>query len=430
MTVSLDDVLPPRTANAIALGALAYGTARILQYVLTFGSKPGMTGSPLTTLLPTLSEQEKAQLPYPKEALPGARDVPSPYGSIRVYEWGPHSGGKVLLVHGISTPSIALGDIAHGLVDKGCRVMLFDLYGASLQPFGIAQSSACLNARLEVVDLCDRFGRGFSDNPDDLPQDSRLFCSQILICLASSPHSWTGGSSGRFALIGYSFGGGIATSFTSYFPDLISSLVLITPSGLLRPERVSFRTKFLYSQGLLPEPVLTYLVRKRLKGSFAPPQSPRSSNTEVRSTGTAEAEVPGHESNSAATFSPKHPELAPANVVRFQVQHHQAFVQAYMSSMRHGPITKEHATWKRIGQKLSAQNRGKGIHSSATGLVRGKVLVVCANKDTSIVSSDLVPDATDVFEGNVEFRHLDAGHEVPISKSREVTTVIWEFWAG
>jgi pimeloyl-ACP methyl ester carboxylesterase len=60
--------------------------------------------------------------------LPGARDVASPYGSIRVYEWGREEGPKVLLVHGITTPCIALGGVAHALVDRGCRVMLFDLY--------------------------------------------------------------------------------------------------------------------------------------------------------------------------------------------------------------------------------------------------------------------------------------------------------------
>jgi hypothetical protein len=64
-------------------------------------------------------------LPYPTDALPGARDVSSPYGSIRVYEWGPDHGDRVLLVHGISTPSIALTDLAHRLVARGCRVMLF-----------------------------------------------------------------------------------------------------------------------------------------------------------------------------------------------------------------------------------------------------------------------------------------------------------------
>ncbi len=65
--------------------------------------------SPKTTLIPGLSKKEIEELPYPPDLLPGARDVTSPYGNVRVYEWGPEDGGKVLLVHGISTPCIALG---------------------------------------------------------------------------------------------------------------------------------------------------------------------------------------------------------------------------------------------------------------------------------------------------------------------------------
>lgn len=69
--------------------------------------------SPLQTLLPNLPTSELADLPYPPNALPGARDLATPYGDIRIYEWGPERGRKVLFVHGISTPSIALGAIVH-----------------------------------------------------------------------------------------------------------------------------------------------------------------------------------------------------------------------------------------------------------------------------------------------------------------------------
>jgi hypothetical protein len=132
MALSLDNFFTQKIANAIVLGALAYSLASIVRSVLRSGSGPTITESPLKTLLPKLSEQEKRQLSYRTDALPGARDVASPYGSIRVHEWGPESGRKVLFVHGISTPSIALGSIAHALVDDGCRVMLFDLYDVSL----------------------------------------------------------------------------------------------------------------------------------------------------------------------------------------------------------------------------------------------------------------------------------------------------------
>jgi len=86
---------------------------------------PDVIPSPGESVLPFLANTVLQQLAYPPDALPGARDVDSPYGSIRVYEWGPKDGRKVLLIHGISTPSVALGPLAHKLVEKGCRVMLF-----------------------------------------------------------------------------------------------------------------------------------------------------------------------------------------------------------------------------------------------------------------------------------------------------------------
>ena len=44
---------------------------------------------------------------------------------MNVFEWGPENGRKVLLVHGITIPCLGLGAVAQGMVEKGCRVMLF-----------------------------------------------------------------------------------------------------------------------------------------------------------------------------------------------------------------------------------------------------------------------------------------------------------------
>jgi hypothetical protein len=66
-----------------------------------------------------------AGLPYPPDVLPGGRDVRTPYGGMRVFEWGSEEGDKVLLMHGIGTPCLALGDLAGEFVDRGYRVMLF-----------------------------------------------------------------------------------------------------------------------------------------------------------------------------------------------------------------------------------------------------------------------------------------------------------------
>lgn len=125
-------------------GAATFGSILLLGTIsrLTSSAPPAIVLSPGDTLLPTLSEEEIKDLPYPPHALPGSRDVKSPYGTIRVYEWGPKEGERVLLIHGISTPSIALTDVAYKLVEKGCRVMLFGKH----HPFSM---QACMHHHIK-----------------------------------------------------------------------------------------------------------------------------------------------------------------------------------------------------------------------------------------------------------------------------------------
>jgi hypothetical protein len=84
--------------------------------------------SPLGSLL-KLSQEEIRRLPYRPDLIPGGRDVDTPYGNCRVYEFGSFDGPKVLLVHGISTPSLSLVPLADELVKRGARVMLFGTKG-------------------------------------------------------------------------------------------------------------------------------------------------------------------------------------------------------------------------------------------------------------------------------------------------------------
>ena len=81
--------------------------------------------SPRETLLPHLPNDQAALLPYPPNILPGARDVETLYGMMRIYEWGPEDGKKILMVHGDTTPGPMFSPIAQKLVERGCRVMIF-----------------------------------------------------------------------------------------------------------------------------------------------------------------------------------------------------------------------------------------------------------------------------------------------------------------
>ena len=368
------------TSSAFALGL-------ILRGFLLGRNGENIVPSPRTTLLPRLSRDQIASLPYPPDSLPGARDVQTPYGTVRAYEFGPDDGRKVLLVHGISTPCLALGAVAHRLAEKGCRVCIFDL-----------------------------FGRGYSETPADLPQDLRLFTTQILLVLASSPLSWTGPNT--FSIVGYSLGGGISAGFTSFFPNLIESLVLISPSGLIRARHFSKTSRFLYSQGVIPEPLLLRLVKKRLKTPLYPPKKqPAVPNVGAAAAVQAEAKV---ESNSRASLSRSHPDVTIEKAVAHQVDHHEGFVSAFMSSIRYGPIQSQHTLWQQIGERLSQ-------HNSTTGDNR-KVLIVSGDHDPIIDKEELREDASSVFGGNVDFNFISAAHDLPIVKSVDVVEAIWKHW--
>ena len=230
-------------ALPIALLGLQVGfiVARKLYKIRTgYAQDEQVLPSPIKRLSPKLSHEEPTSSPYPPDTYPGSRDVESPYGSLRVYEWGPEEGRKVLLVHGIATPCIALGAVAHGLADKGCRVMMVDLPG-----------------------------RGYSDTPVPTPHSNRLHTTTILLALSSSSLAWTGNGE-TFSLVGLSLGGGIVANFASYFPSLVSSLVLLAPSGLVRQSHATLLNKLLYNTGLIDEATLEAMIIGRMRRGETP----------------------------------------------------------------------------------------------------------------------------------------------------------------
>lgn len=272
-----------------------------------------------------------------------------------------------------------------------------------------------------------RFGRGYSDCPTDLPQDDRLFSTQIFLALNSSPISWTGAGSGRFCLAGYSLGGGIAASFASYFPQLLSSLVLLAPSGLLRDSQISFQTRFLYSQGLMPEKVLGYLVGRRLRAGPLITPKPKSHDSVSASDALTE-ELPPSGAADVQILSRTYPDVSVPSAVSWQVNTNHGFVHAFMSSMRFGPILRQRQweTWSRLGKYLTKQKSLPIENQCDNGLPSDKVHVLCGINDAIIVKDEIVPDVTAALERNVDFKFFDAGHEFPSTKYEEVAQHIWE----
>ncbi|KHN97786.1 alpha/beta hydrolase [Metarhizium album ARSEF 1941] len=322
-------------------------------------------------------------VPYAPDVFPGARDVETAYGTIKAFEWGPEDGDKVLLLHGIGTPCVALGDMAAEFVARGCRVMLFDL-----------------------------FGRGYSDCPSDLPHDERLYTSQVLLVLASSRVPWTGPSS--FHVVGYSLGGALAAAFAAYHANLLRSATFVCPGGLVRPARVSLGSRILYAEGLLPSWLVDGLARRRLE--------PRP--------GTASVDVA--EASQHVDFDQVPVRAGDASgpkvgdVVAWQLRNNPGFVPAYVSTIRNAPIYGQHeAVWRRLGEQLALRRADEHV----PGLQGGRICLILADRDPIVVKDEWIEDSFAVLgEDAVDVRVLKGGHEIAISHGKQVAHVAMTAW--
>ncbi|KAH8196875.1 hypothetical protein TruAng_008957 [Truncatella angustata] len=369
----------------------------VTRWALNPRRQPILAG-PLTTTIPKLSKEELAQVPYQPNHFPGARDVVTPYGNIRVYEFGPEDGRKVLFLHGISTSCMTLNDIALDLASKGCRVMLFDL-----------------------------FGRGFSDGVGDLPSDTRLFVTQILLVLASSPLAWTG--SNAMSIVGYSLGGGIAVNFAATFPHLVESLVLLAPAGLIRAENIGRASRLVFTSGVVPERLLEFLTRKRLRtpiagavakkrraSSAAAPEGsldPLGGGKEGYVDAAVQEAVDPDGEDDDATTSVSPVEAKIASYVRWMLDEHAGFVPSFMSTIRYGPLLGQHGYWRELAKRKP-----------------GTTAVIIGKNDDLVQKGDYKEDALPLMGGeeNVFWRIVPGGHNMPFTNSREVLQAIHEFW--
>lgn len=333
---------------------------------------------------PRPSLQNHKPSPYPSDAIPGARDIPTPHGSTRTYEFGPPAGRKLLFLHGISTPSPALYPLARLLADRhNCRCLLFDLHG-----------------------------RGYSDasDPRVVRQGMRLWGEQIGCVLRAI--GWEGG----VTVVGYSMGGGIGAAWAAgEGRGVVEGLVLIAPGGLLRHSRIAWSSKLLYS-GLLPQKVVEFFVRRRLAGPAKPqPQPPAPPSEDEKNTpaDAATAELPqthpAHAPDSPASILPN--DISIADTVAWQLTSHPGFLPSFISSIRHAPVSDEHETWRAIGRRCDDRRNGMEL----PGLKQNQVLILLGRDDGVIIADEIEQDAKDVLgKENVRVVRLEGGHDVPV----------------
>ncbi|KAG6333007.1 hypothetical protein ID866_6084 [Astraeus odoratus] len=196
--------------NRLVLSLLALPSFIFLGYLITgfpYPPTPPIIHSSLSSLPQSCSSWSV----YPEDYYEGGAYVTLPYGRVRYWLLGPEEGSKVVLIHGLSIPSIVWKEVAPVLASRGYRVLLFDLYG-----------------------------RGYSDAPK-VTYDVSLHTSQLALLMQHI--KWYSAH-----IVGVSMGGGVATTFAVHFPHLVSGKVaLVASAGIIESTDISRTAKLMSS---------------------------------------------------------------------------------------------------------------------------------------------------------------------------------------
>lgn len=264
--------------------------------------------------------------------------------------------------------------------------------------------------------LADFFGRGYSDGPVDLPYDERLYLTQTLLVLSSSPLSWTGDDAVH--VVGYSLGGAVAAALAAWYPRLVRSATLVCPGGLIRAEHVSLRSRVVYSDALGGWWQHRY-IRSRLEpGPPGAEVAMADDVDEVRY--EAFDDVP---LSRGALGGP-----VVGDAMRWQLQTNDALPHAYVSTLANAPVYAQHdGLWARLAERLAERREGGG--DGLPGLRGGRVCLVLADEDPVVVMEEWLQDASEVLgEEGVDVHVVKGGHEIAITKGAAIADIAIESW--
>jgi pimeloyl-ACP methyl ester carboxylesterase len=174
-----------------------------------------------------------------------------------------------------------------------------------------------------------------------------------------------------FSLIGYSLGGGIAADFASYFPNLVKSLVLLAPAGLIRSNHIGWQSRLMYLLEL-PPGFVGWAIRRRLRAGAN--DSVKKDALKAPEAAIKE-EIQGtpNESAEAVQLSKTRPLLTVAAAVKWQLDHHRGFVHSFVSSIQNSSI-------ERTPERLIAWGR--------LGRRKDKVIIIAGAADPIIIPSE------------------------------------------
>ncbi|KAF8705884.1 Alpha beta-hydrolase, partial [Rhizoctonia solani] len=185
-TVVLTIVLCPLVLGCVIVISLA--TAKPVTHP-SLGELDFVEGSRFAAL------KDYAKELYPIDLYGPGKSIRLTKGRVQCWLIGPKEGRKVVLIHGLTRPSLVWKHITGDLVNAGFRVLIYDLYG-----------------------------RGYSEGPDAkfTLYDTDLYVTQLALLMQAI--GWH-----KAQLVG-----GIAAAFASKLPWLVdSNVVLIGSAGVM-----------------------------------------------------------------------------------------------------------------------------------------------------------------------------------------------------
>jgi pimeloyl-ACP methyl ester carboxylesterase len=150
----------------------------------------------LAVALPLIFEARRTPVTDLPDPADGGQHIVMSQGRTWYRLNGPANGPLVVLVHGLTTPSMVWTPLTTLLVARGFRVLSYDLYGRGLSD-AVAGAQSLAFFQRQLSDLLKGLG-------------------------VTTP----------FTLVGYSMGGSIATHFAEQTNGQVTQLVLLAPAGL------------------------------------------------------------------------------------------------------------------------------------------------------------------------------------------------------
>lgn len=199
-------------------------------------------------------------------------------------------------------------------------------------------------------------------------------------------------------------------SFASHHPDLVNSIVLLGPAGILRYLPSDYENPCFRYPSSVPKSYLRRLLAALLEVDMRP---------------TSPSTVPTVSRETEMTLNQPQ-SINAGSLVQWQFDYHQGFMHSFIDTVRFGPLMHQQETWKNVSD--SFKGLGKAT-LNRNRLTNGKLLIIFGESDSIVVEKHVAADAAEIFGGEkVEVRRVPGGHGFPIPSADKIVSHLRAFW--